>query len=96
MVTCRRCQLVDAQQSVFGGIHTSCDSQTRHEVVCKGPDGCLPLQRGPVCRDHAIDWNSHDEGDVKPVDMLVPIGAGNGLLGDVRFLGIVFLVAVWL
>ena len=27
--------------------------------------------------------------------MLVPVGAGDGLLGDMRLLGIVLLVAVW-
>lgn len=78
------------------GEHTSCDSQTRHEVVCKRPNGRLPLQRCPVCSNHAVDWHSHDEGDIKPVDMLVPVGAGDGLLGDVWFLRIVFLVTVWL
>ena len=28
-----------------------------------------------------------DQGDIEPVDVLVPVGAGYWLVGDVRFLG---------
>lgn len=76
--------------------HTSCDPETRHEVIGHGPDERLPLQRSPVCGDQTVDGNAHDEGDVEPVDVLVPICLGDGLFGDVRLLGVVPLVAIGL
>lgn len=36
-----------------------------------------------------------DEGDVEPVDMLVPVLEGDGLLGDVWLLQVVLLSASW-
>ena len=75
---------------------TSCDSQTSHKVICYSPDCGLPLQRCPVCRNAAIDWDTNDQGDIEPVDMFVPIGSGDGLFGNVWLLWIVLFVSVWL
>jgi hypothetical protein len=75
---------------------TSCDTKTGHEVIDDSPDSGLPLQRSPIGHDETVDWNSHDEGDVKPVNMFVPVCFGNGFLGDVRFLWVVSLVTIWL
>jgi hypothetical protein len=75
---------------------TSCDTKTSHEVVGKGKCCSLPLERSPVRSNHSVDWNSHDEGDVEPVDMFIPVGFRDGDFGDMGFLGIVFLVTIWL
>jgi hypothetical protein len=72
---------------------TSCDTETSHEVVGNCPDGRLQLKRCPVCCDEAVDWKANDESDVQPVDMFVPVGLRNWLLGDVRLLGIVLLAS---
>lgn len=75
---------------------TSCDSQPGAEVVEDCERSGLGLERSPVCGDHPVDGNAHNQGHVQPVDMLVPIGLGDGLLGDVRLLGIIFLVSIGL
>ncbi len=72
---------------------TSCDTETSHEVVGNCPDGRLQLERCPVCRDEAVDRKANDQSDVQPVDMFVPVGLRNWLLGDVRLLGIVLLTS---
>jgi hypothetical protein len=74
----------------------SCDTETSHEVICYSPDGGLELERSPIGSNEAVDGNSNNQGDVEPIDMFVPIRLGDGLLGDVRFLGIVLLVTIWL
>lgn len=75
---------------------TRCDTQTSHEVIGHRPDRRLPLERRPVRCHEAIDGNTDDERHVQPVDMLVPIPAGDGFFCDVRFLGIVLLGPQWL
>jgi hypothetical protein len=75
---------------------TSCDTETGHEIICNGPYRRLPVKRGPVGGHKSIDGDSDNEGDVKPIDMLVPIGPGDGFIGDVRLLRIITFVAVWL
>lgn len=73
---------------------TSCDTETCHEVIGNCPSSSLPLKRSPIRGNEAIDGNTDNECDVEPVDVLVPVGLGDGLLGDVRFLRIVPLVSV--
>lgn len=68
---------------------TSGDTETSHEVVGKGPDSRLQLKRSPVCHDHAGYRNGNDHENIEPVDVLVPIGGSNGLLGDMRLLRII-------
>lgn len=75
---------------------TSCDAEAGEEVVEDGEDGRLGLQRRPVGLDAAVERDSDDERHIEPVDVLVPVGLGDGLLGDVRPLGVVFGVAVGL
>ena len=72
---------------------TSCDAETSHEVVGNCPDGRLQLERCPVRCDETVDWKANDESDVQPVDMFVPVGLRNWLLGDVRLLGVVLLAS---
>lgn len=72
---------------------TSGDAEAGHEVVGKGPDGRLPLQRSPVCQDHAVQRDANDHDNIEPVDVLVPIGSGHGLLGDMRLLRVILWVA---
>ena len=63
---------------------TCSDTEPGHEVVQNGPDGRLPVQRRPESHDAAHHGKKDDEGDVEPVDVLVPVGPGQGSLGDVR------------
>lgn len=67
------------------------NAQTGPVVVDDGPDGGLQLQRRPVGRDEAAQGNEDDEGDIEPVDVLVPVGPRDGQVGDVWLLGIVAL-----
>jgi len=73
---------------------TSCDSQTSHEIIRNRPGCSLPMQWCPVCGNETVDRQANDEGDIEPVDVLEPVGFRDGLFGDVRFLGIVLLVAI--
>lgn len=74
---------------------TSCDTKTSRKVIGNSPDGSLQLEGSPVCGNQAIDRKSDNQGDVQPVDVLVPVGLGDGFFGDVWLLGVVLLVAVW-
>jgi hypothetical protein len=95
MVPCTRNALaVDPALHLRGQLLTSCNTEASHEIVRNCPDGCLQLERCPVGCDETVDWKANNEGDIQPVDVLVPVGLRNGLLGDVRLLGIVLLVAV--
>lgn len=78
-------------QSVVAG----CDTKASHEVVCKCPYGCLEMERRPVRCNHPVDWKTNNEGNIEPVDVLVPIGLGDGRLGDVRLLWIVLFGTRW-
>lgn len=72
------------------------DSKTCGEVVCHRPQRGLEVQWYPNGLNEAIYGDAHDEGDIEPVDMLVPILLRDGRFGDVRFLGVVLCVSVWL
>jgi hypothetical protein len=67
--------------------HTSGNAHARHEVVDDGPETGSPLQRRGIGGDEAIDRHEDDEDNIEPVDMVVPVGTGDGLVGDVLFLG---------
>jgi hypothetical protein len=75
---------------------TSGNTQSCHEIVGNRPDSSLPLERCPVRCKESVDRNSNNESDIEPIDVFVPVGLGNRFLGDVRLLGIVSLVAIWL
>ena len=53
---------------------TSSDSKPRSEIISNAPYGGLPIQRRPESSDAANQWDANDQVDVKPIDMLVPIG----------------------
>ena len=65
---------------------TCCDTQTGEEVVDDGPDGGLELQRDPEGLDAAVHGDTDDEGDVQPVDMLIPVLTGDGGISDMDLL----------
>lgn len=44
----------------------------------------------------AVHRDADDEGDVEPVDMFVPVLFCDGRLGDMRLLGIVLWISIWL
>lgn len=67
---------------------TSCDSQSSEEVVDHCPNGGLQLQRHEESLDTSGDGNADDEGDVEPVDMLVPVLASHLGIGNVHLLGV--------
>ena len=71
---------------------TSCDSEPGAEIVGNSPDGRLPPQWCPDGGDEAGKRDADDENDIKPVDMLVPVLPRQRRLGDVRLLGVVFLI----
>lgn len=73
-----------------------CDTETSHEIIGNRPESGLELERHPKSLDAAINRYADDEGDIQPVDMLVPVRSGHGSFGDVRFLGVIFGVSVWL
>lgn len=72
------------------------DAQTGGKVIQNGPDGGLCLEGDPEGLDTAIQGNSDDEVDVEPVDVLVPVGACHGGVGDMDLLGVIGGVSVGL
>lgn len=64
---------------------TSSNCQATVEVVDESPDGCVEMERNPVGRDEPDHGNQDDQGAVKPVHVLWPVGPGHGKLGDVHF-----------
>src|SRR6266536_4938529 len=85
--------LAGLHEETASALHTSCNTKTGHEVIRDRPDGSLQLEGCPVCSNKSVDWKCDNEGNIEPVDVLIPIGTGNRLLGDMRLLGIVLLVA---
>lgn len=75
---------------------SSGDAETGPEVVDDSPCGSWQTQRCPVGTDETSERYANNEGDIEPVDMLVPILPSDGVLCDM-FLGRVVLGAsVWL
>jgi len=75
---------------------TSCDTQASGEVINNREQCCLEVHRRPEGSDAAHQRYTHDESDVEPVDMFVPVLLRHGLVCDVRFLGIVCFISVGL
>lgn len=65
------------------------------QIVHHSPRRRLPLQRGPDSLYAAIEWNANDECDVEPIDVLVPIGFGNGRVCDVWLPRVIASASVW-
>jgi len=74
----------------------SCDTKSSPKVVDDSEERGLQTKRSPDCLDASVEGNSQDEGDVQPVDMLVPVGSRHGRLSDVSLLGVVGFGSVWL
>lgn len=71
-----------------------CNAQASCEVVSNGPNGSLEVQRSPVSTDETDHRNADNEDDIQPVDVLIPICFGDGLICNVWLLGIVLRIAV--
>ena len=71
-------------------------AEASEEVVDDGEKGGLPLDGGEAGTNEAHDGNEDDEGDIEPVDMLVPIPPGHGGVCDVRFSWIIMSISVGL
>lgn len=69
---------VSPQAMVAGG-----DTEASEKVVEHSEDGRLHLKRYPVRGDEAREGNEDDECGVEPVDVLVPVLGGDGLVGDI-------------
>ena len=74
---------------------SSCDTKTGCKVVGNGPQSGLQIQRSPDGLNTAIEWYANNEGDVEPVDVLVPVRLGDWCFSDVHLLRIVLGVSVW-
>lgn len=72
------------------------DAETSPVVVDDGPNERLEAQGSPESEDAAGKRDATDEDDIEPVDVLVPVFPGDGILGDVLLGRIVLGVAVWL
>ena len=73
-----------------------CDTETGHEVVGNGPDGSLELKWCPKSLDATVQRDADDKIDIQPVDMFIPVRLGDGRIGDVRLLGVILCVPIWL
>lgn len=60
----------------YEAILESCQRRGRKELAWGGRAGHL----------HSVYWHHDDQGDVEPVDVLVPVLGRHGSLGDVRLL----------
>ena len=92
---------LERKRSLVGSVRpksvvTSGDAEASSEVVKTCPDGGLEEERSVGGTNEAKHRDANNQSDIQPVDMLVPIIPRNGSVGDVRFLGIIALVAVWL
>lgn len=63
------------------------------EVIENSEERRLHGQGDPVSGDHAHGGDDQDESGVEPVDMLVPVRPGHGLLSNVWLAGVVLLAA---
>ena len=66
-------------------LSTSCDSKASHKIIDNGKDGCLPSKWSPDGLDQSVNGDANDESYIQPVNMLIPVGTGDGRLGDVGF-----------
>lgn len=65
------------------------DTKTSVEVVDDSPDCGLPLEGSPVSLNTAESWDTEDQEDIEPVDVLVPVRPRHGLICDVWLLRVV-------
>ena len=79
-----------------GDLHTSCNAEPGHEIIQDSPHSRLPLQGRPNGLYTAVEGDTHDQGDIEPIDMFVPVGFGHGCICDVRFPRVISSAPVWL
>lgn len=72
------------------------DAETGPVVVENRPKERLQSQRSPEGGDTAHERDATNEENVEPVDVLVPVLAGHGIVGDVLLVRVVLGVAVGL
>lgn len=75
---------------------TGSNAETGAEVVDDGKQRRLPFQWCPEGVDETSNGHTDNQGDVQPVDVLVPVLPRHGSLGDVRLFRVVFRVSVGL
>lgn len=83
--------LVSPQSMVAGG-----NTETSEKVVDDCPDGSLPAERCEASSNATRQRDATNEGEIEPIDVLVPVTPGHGGVGDVRLVWVVFWVSVWL
>ena len=71
-----------------------CDAEAGCEVIGNSPDGRLELERYPKGLYAAAEWNADDEGNIQPVDVLVPVCTGHGRFGNVWLLWVILGVSI--
>ena len=59
------------------------DAETSGIIIENGEDSGLEVERSPDGLDQSVKRDEDNEGDVKPVDVLVPVFPRHGYLGDV-------------
>ena len=64
--------------------HTSCDSESCHEIIDYCPDGSLCLDCGGQQAIYPDEWYSSQDNDVQPVQMQMPIGQCPWLIDDMQ------------
>lgn len=69
-------------------MHTCSNTQASEEVVHNRPDGSLELEGHPEGLNAPIDRDAENEEDVQPVDVLVPVVASHGGIGDMDLLSV--------
>ena len=73
---------------------TSCYTKSSEEVVYDSEQGSLEVQMHPPSLDQTIKRDANDQRDVQPVHVFVPVGFGDGSIGDMLLLGVVRLASV--
>jgi len=72
----------------------SSDTETSVEVVDDSPNCSLPPQRSPVSLNAAECWDTENQKDIEPVDVLVPVRPRDRLISNVWLLWVVLWVSV--
>lgn len=73
---------------------TSGDSKTGKVVVEDGKGESLPVEGCPQGSNQTHDRNADNEGNIEPIDMLVPIGPRHFGVCDVWFFWVIFVASV--
>ena len=72
------------------------NTEAGHVVVDNGEKSRLPIQRSPYGSDQTEHGYADNEGDIQPVDVLVPVRSCQLGVCNVRFLWVIALISVGL